>query len=52
MLNAAFVYSKRNIYNKIICRKIFKKLGNSVSLFLKVAGSTAVPDLSGWAFGM
>lgn len=32
VLNAAFVYSKRNIYNKIICRKIFKKLGISVSL--------------------
>lgn len=40
VLNTAFVYSKRNIYNKIICRKIFKKLGISVCLFLKMAGSS------------
>lgn len=46
MLNAVFVYSKKNIYNKIICRKIFKKLENFVFLLLLENGREQLQSLT------
>lgn len=37
---------RKNIYNKIICRNIFKKLGNSVCLLLLEDGREQLQSLT------
>jgi hypothetical protein len=46
VLNAVLFIPRKNIYNKIICRKMFKKLGNSVCLLLLENGREQLQPLT------